>query len=188
MPLSPPSASATAFVTTLGRISLVMAGLGAAWALLQLLLGLLVPDAQVAEMAAQGLIPPLLVDLLRWRHVLSLAMLALSLLLLGAAWGLLRRREWARLAFVALLVAGALANFAGLAAIDPFFDGLQTLFPASLAHGPDGQLFAAQLQAARRMTWITSAIGALAIAALHGWIAWKLCTAPVRAEFGRRTA
>ena len=30
--------------------------------------------------------------------------------------------------------------------------------------------------------------GALAIAALHGWVAWQLCTAAVRAQFNRRQA
>lgn len=182
-PAPPPAA---AFVTVLGRVSLVLAGLGTVWALLQLLLGLRVPDGLVAELAAEGVIPPLLARLLDWRHVLSLALLALSLLLLAVAWGLLRRHEWARLAFVALLVAGAIANFAGLAAIDPFFDSLQGLVPASTTHGPDGLAFAAQLASSRRLVWATSVAGALAIAGLHGWIAWQLCTAPVRAEFGRR--
>lgn len=179
---------AAAFVTALGRVTLVLAGLGVAWALPQLLLGLLVPDARVAELAAAGIIPPLLARLLDWRHVLSLALLALSLLLLGVAWGLLRRHEWARRAFVVLLGVGAIANFAGLAAIDPFFDSLQALVPASMAHGPEGLAFAAQLASGRRLVWATSVAGALAIAGLHGWIAWQLCTAAVRAEFVRSTS
>lgn len=181
-------ATPAAFVTTLGRVSLVLAGLGGAWALLQLLLGLLLPDALVAGLAADGLLSPLMAGLLGWRHALSLALLAVSLLLGGVAWGLLRRHEWARLAFVVLLVAGAVANFAGLAAIDPLFDGLQAMLPPSLAQGADGQQFAAQLASGRRMAWITGIAGALALAALHGWIAWMLCTAPVRAEFTRRRA
>ena len=183
-----PAVAPAAFVTALGRISLVLAGLGAAWALVQLLLGLLVPDALLAHLAAQGLLSPPLAGLLRWRHALSLALLLLSLLLVGVAWGLLRRHEWARLAFVVLLGAGAVANFAGLAAIDPFFDSLHALLPPPVAQGPDSAALAAQLAASRRMVWATSVAGALALAALHGWVAWTLCTAPVRAEFTRRRA
>ncbi|KAF1692114.1 hypothetical protein CSC64_07530 [Pseudoxanthomonas koreensis] len=116
--------------------------------------------------------------------MLALAMLGLSLALLASAWGLLRRREWARLAFIALLVFGALANFAALAGIDPLFDSALAMFPASMRLAPEGQQAIAQLQSSRRLVWVTSLGGALAIAGVHAWIAWQLCTAPVRAQFG----
>ncbi|WP_162434715.1 hypothetical protein [Pseudoxanthomonas koreensis] len=179
-----PDRNAAVFVTSLGWISLVLAALGSAWALAQFLVGLLIPDALVADLAAQGLVPPLLANLFAWRNVLALAMLGLSLALLASAWGLLRRREWARLAFIALLVFGALANFAALAGIDPLFDSALAMFPASMRLAPEGQQAIAQLQSSRRLVWVTSLGGALAIAGVHAWIAWQLCTAPVRAQFG----
>ena len=182
----PAVAAAAAFVTPLAWISLVLAALGTAWALAQLLVGLMVPDTAMADLAAQGLVPPLLAGLFEWRNVLALAMLALSLALLVAAWGLLRRREWARLAFIVLLLLGALANFAGLAMIDPLFDSALAMFPDPVRSTAEGQRAIAQLQSSRRLVWATSMAGALAIAAVHGWIAWQLCTAPVRAEFAQR--
>lgn len=188
MNTAPPPSPAAAFVTSLAWISLALAVLGTAWALAQLMVGLLVPDTAMVELAERGLVPPLLVSLFESRNVLALGMLASALALLVAAWGLLRRREWARQAFIALLLLGALANFAGLALIDPMFDSALAMFPDAMQSTPEGQLAIAQLQSSRRLVWVTSLAGALAIAALHGWVAWQLCTAAVRAQFDRRQA
>ena len=84
---------------------------------------------------------------------------------------------------ILLLVGGALANFAALALIGPFFDGLQDMFPAEMLASPEGQRFAAQMQFNRTVTLVTSLAGALVFAALHGWIVWKLCTPAVRDQF-----
>jgi hypothetical protein len=183
----PPPLPATGFVTPLARISLVLAALGMAWALAQMVVVLLVPDAAVARLGAG---PPLpgLAWTLRHRHALALATLLLALLFLVASWGLLRRREWARWTFIVLLLAGAAANFAGLALIGPFFDTIVDLYPAQLLDSPDGHRFVAQMQLNRQATYATSLVGALALASLHGWIIWKLCTAAVRAEFARPAA
>ena len=115
--------------------------------------------------------------------IFTVAMLLVAGLFLAAAWGLLRRREWARMAFILLLVGGALANFAALALIGPFFDGLQDMFPAEMLASPEGQRFAAQMRFNRTVTLVTSLAGALVFAALHGWIVWKLCTPAVRDQF-----
>lgn len=180
---APPPLPASGFVTALARISLVLAALGLAWALAQMFMALLMPDAAVLRIAAQPGVPPGLVWMLERRHVLSLALLLFSLLCLAVAWGLLKRREWARLAFIGLLVAGAALNFAGLALIGPFFDGLLGMFPAPMLDTPDGQQLVAQMRFNRQATFASSLAGAVVFAALHGWIAWKLCTAAVRAEF-----
>ncbi|MBO9717250.1 MAG: hypothetical protein J7507_10685 [Pseudoxanthomonas sp.] len=184
---APPPLPATGFVTPLARISLVLAALGAAWALAQMVAVLLVPDAAVARLASGPDLPGLAWTL-QHRHALSLAMLLLALLFLAASWGLLRRREWARWTFIVLLLAGAAANFAGLALIGPFFDAIVGIYPAQLLDTPDGRQFVAQMHFNRQATLVTSLAGALALAGLHGWIAWKLCTAAVRAEFIRAGA
>lgn len=185
MNLPPPLPAATGFVTVLARISMVMAALGLAWALAQMLLALLLPDAAVARLGALPDAPPGLLWTLEHRHALSLAVLLVAGLFLAAAWGLLKRREWARIAFILLLVAGALANFAALALIRPFFDGLQGMFPAEMLATPDGQRLTAQMQYNRTVMFATSLLGAVAFACLHGWIVWKLCTAAVRGQFRR---
>ena len=68
----------------------------------------------------------------------------------------------------------------------PLFDSALAMFPDPVRSTAEGQRAIAQLQSSRRLVWATSMAGALAIAAVHGWIAWQLCTAPVRAEFAQR--
>lgn len=189
LPVTVPSNDhATSFVRVLARISLVLAALGVVWALAQMLLALLLPDAMVAVVAGHPQIPTAIVWALEHRHGLSLALLLLSLSGLAVAWGLLKRQEWARLAFIALLVGGALVNFAGLPLVDSVFDGILRLYPAELLETADGQQFMAQMRFNRSSAFFTTLAGAVGIAALHGWLAWKLCTAPVRAAFGRSGA
>ena len=184
----PPLPTATGFVTVLGRISMVLAVLGVLWALVQMGFALLLPDSVVASVAAQPEAPSAVIWMLEQRNALALAMLALSLLFLAVAWGLLKRQEWGRLGFIALLLLGAAANFAALLLVDPFFDSLRDMFPAQRLDSPDGRQFIAQMRFNRNMTWASGLLGAIGIGALHGWIVWKLCTAAVRAEFRREQA
>jgi len=184
----PPLPAAAGFVTVLGRISIVLAALGVLWALAQMLLVLLLPDALAVRAAAQPEVPAAVAWTLQHRNALALAMLALALLFLVVAWGLLKRREWGRRGFITLLLLGAAANFAALLLIDPFFDGLHGMFPAQMLDTPEGRQFIAQMRFNRNLTWASGLLGAVGIAALHGWIVWKLCTAAVRAEFGRNRA
>ena len=129
--------------------------------------------------------PALLAAAMQYRGALALAMLALSLGLLVVSWGLLRRREWGRLGFIAALVLGAVVNFAALLLVGPFFDSLQDLFPPGMADPASGWQIDAQLRMTRNLVMASGMIGALAIAGVHGWLVWKLCTAQVRAEFRR---
>ena len=181
---APPPLPRTGFVTVMAKLSLVLGGLGTASAFLQSLGALLLPDSTVARLAAQPEVPRGLVWLLEHRLGLSLAMLALSVLFLAAAWGLLKRQAWARWTFIAFLVVTAAMNFVGLAAIGHVFDTLMAMFPADMLDSQEGREFMAQMQASRMMSYGTSLIGALAFAGLHGWIVWKLCSRPIREEFG----
>ena len=173
----PPLPATTAFVTLLGRISIVLAVLGLLWALVQVLFVLMLPMDLLAQVEAQ--------PAMQYRSALALAMLALSLGLLVVSWGLLQRREWGRLGFIAALVLGAVVNFAALLLVGPFFDSLQDLFPPGMADPGDGWQIDAQLRMTRNLVMASGLIGALAIAGVHGWLVWKLCTAQVRAEFRR---
>jgi len=185
----PPLPNAAAgFVNVLGRLSLVVAVFGLVWALGQMILALVLPDAMLMRLATLPEAPPGLLWVLEHRRLLALAALALALVFLAVAWGLLKRQEWARWGFIVLLVAGALANFAALALIGPFFDGLLGMFPAAMMDSAEGREFAAQMQASRSFSFASSLVTAIAFAVLHGWVIWKLCTAPVRAQFGCRAA
>ena len=176
----PPLPATTAFVTLLGRVSIVLAVLGLLWALVQVLFVLMLPMDLLAQVEAQPGMPALLAAAMQYRSALALAMLALSLGLLVVSWGLLRRRG-----FIAALVLGAVVNFAALLLVGPFFDSLQDLFPPGMADPASGWQIDAQLRMTRNLVMASGMIGALAIAGVHGWLVWKLCTAQVRAEFRR---
>lgn len=181
MPTTPTRSS---FVTVMAAISLALGGFGALGNLLQLLLAWTLPSASLAA----GLLPPgtPVPAPLLWldAHLagLSLAGALLSAVLAWIAWGLLRRREWARQGFIAGLVLAALANFAGLPLVDALFDGLLQ----GMA-GPDADLreLQAMTHALRQILFWSCLASALLVAALHGWIAWKLCRPEIRAEFRR---
>lgn len=183
--MTPPPLPRTGLVPVMARISLVLGAVGVAWALVQTVLALLLPDAAVAALARRPEIPSGAVWLLEHRVSLSLLTVLLSVLFLVSAWGLLRRQEWARQAFIAFLVGGALLNAAGLAVIDHVFDTLLAMFPADMLGTQEGREFVAQMEVSRLVAWATGVVGVLAVAVLHGWIVWKLCVPPARDEFRR---
>jgi len=133
-------------------------------------------------------VPPAVAWMLEQRRLLSLLGLLLSGLFLVSSWGLLRRRDWARWTFIAFLLATALLNFASLALVGQFFDGMVGMFPQEFLDSREGREFMAQMQANRIVSLVTATATALAFAGLHGWLAWKLCTPQVRAEFHRDPA
>lgn len=182
---APPPLPRTGFVTVLGRISLLLAVLVLAGSLLQAVFALLLSDDTVARFAAHPAMPPAGAWMLEQRRLLSLLGLALAVLFLASSWGLLRRLEWARWGFIGFLVASATLNFASLPLAGQFFDGMVRMFPAEFLDTPDGREFLAQMKFNRAVSLATATLTSLAFAALHGYVAWKLCTPEVRAEFGR---
>jgi len=179
--LPPPRSS---FVTVMAWLTLALAALGVAGNALQALLVLAFPQSgDLATLLPPGVPVPAVLDWLG-RHALALSLwsMAGSLLLGWISWQLLQRREWARRAFIALLLLAALANFACI----PLANGAMALALPKVDGGTFDDLaqvreaMAPMLAALRAMLWL----GAIAIAVLHGWIAWRLCRPEIRAEFG----
>jgi hypothetical protein len=178
-----PASIRSSFVTVMAAISLALGGLGVLSNLMQLLLAGALP----AEGLAAGLLPP---DTpvpapLLWlnEHLvgLSLAGALLSAVLAWVSWGMLRRREWARRAFITGLILAALANFAGLPLLDNVFGSLVDSMAGADAADLD-QLRAMTHTLQQALFWC-GLVGAVMIAAVHGWIAWRLCSPKIRAEF-----
>jgi len=181
----PPPVPRTGFVTVLGRMSLLISAVGLLGALALAAGAVALGDGTVARIAAEPLLPPSVAWMLEQRRALALCGLLLSLLFVAASWGVLRRQEWARWAFIAFLVLTAALNFAMLPVVSQLFDGVRAAMPAALLDTREGQDLLAQLRISRAVSLGLSVATALAFAGLHGWLAWKLCTAPVRAEFRR---
>ena len=91
-----------------------------------------------------------------WRLLISMV-LVVDLATLIAAIGLLRRRQWARPTFIAVLCVSIVQGFAYGWLTDAF--------------------------AVVRGAWAAGLVGS---ALLYAWIIAKLCSAPIRAEFGAK--
>ncbi|MFT3666071.1 hypothetical protein [Piscinibacter sp.] len=169
--------SRSLFVTTVAWVFIVLALLAVAAAVVR--------NAEVASLlplpqghaAAQPPLTGLLLAYLPW--VLGAA-LALSLATLASAIGLLLRLDWARRAFIGLLVLAIVANLLGL-----WFqhEVVQSVVEGTLSRTPLPEqalgVFGGFVTAARAM----GAAMTLLCCALLGWIIRRLMSAAVRQEF-----
>ncbi len=105
------------------------------------------------------------------------AFLVVSLAVLAASIGLLRRKNWARIAFIMLMALGILWNLGGVV--------LQSVLLSSFPpfpHQPPAEMaenFGRMLSVMR----IATVFMVVAFSALCGWIIWKLASPQIRAEF-----
>ena len=179
-----PTPPRSSFVSVMAWLSLAVALLSVAGNALQAVAALLAPGLG----SLSGLLPPdaKVPPLLTWlaEHLVSLSLLGviLSLAMAWISWALLQRREWGRLAFIVMLVLVALANFACIPLVDVALSMAMAVLDPTGGADATAQLVEAgapMLAALRLACWL----GALAIAAVHGWIIWQLCRPAIRAEF-----
>ncbi|SEM40013.1 hypothetical protein SAMN05428989_3745 [Pseudoxanthomonas sp. GM95] len=182
---APPRDAAQGFVTGLAWLTIALGGLGVATGLLQLLPASAPSDPNLQLMldALRGGTLPL-PPMLRWTlaHAveISLVSIVLSALLLWLGWGLLKRLEWARLGFIAYLLVGTVLTFGIVWLVPAVIEQMVAMQPG--LSSPD-QPLPPELTGLKTMATAFSAGIAVVFAALHGAIAWKLCTAAVRRQF-----
>ena len=167
------------FVTATAWVFIVLAALASASALVQnAAVASLIPGLQPAQGAAPlPLLTGLLLGYLPW--VVG-AGLVISLATLASAIGLLLRLDWARRAFIALLVVAIFTNLLGLWLQQ---EVVQSVFASTLriATIPTEVLgvFGGFVTAARVMAVVMT----LGACALLGWIIGRLMSPSVRQEF-----
>jgi hypothetical protein len=188
-PLPRTAPPAGGFVTVLGWISLAMATLGALYGAMQIVSGLMFPGDRYLRLLSgnEGALPSL-PPLMQWIYThtlwMGVLMVALSLLLLLVSWALLKRREWGRKLFIALLVIGTLWQFASLFALPQLIEGTLAMQAGVL---PQGQDMPPEIQAFMRgAMWMGGAVSVV-FAGVHAWLIWKLCTPAIRAQFETST-
>ena len=185
LPGSTRKSPAANFVDVLGKISILLGVLGVVYAIVQWAVLMVLPDDFLARAfaTASAELPPL-PSMLRWLldHLGAMAWLTLvfSALFLLVSWGVLKRNDTARLGFIAIMVLGTLMNFASIALLMQMLDWVNQIGMSTQARG---QMMPGQMQASNAMSMGMGVISALAFAALHGGIIYKLCTPAVRAEF-----
>jgi hypothetical protein len=173
------------FVNVVGWIFTSLAGLATLMSLLQnLMFQLVFPLAMQQQMAAQPL-PPNMPAPMGWMLVHMIwffrAFLLLSIIMLIASIGLLLRHNWARRLFIGLLSFFIIYHLLGLALQWWFMDSIQQMMivpPNAPAH------FADDMRGFMRVIQIFGAIMAIGFSVLYGWIIKRLCSDPIRVEFG----
>ena len=173
------------FVTVLAWISIALALLGLLYGLMQVIMGLTLPPDFYLRMAnPYGGEPPPLPPLMHWLYtntlLMGVLMLVLSAIFLWVSWGVLKRREWGRKGFIAILVIGTLWQFGSIWMLPQILEGTLALQAGAF---PQGQAMPPELESMMTGVMMIGGVLALTFAALHVWIIWKLCTPAVRAEF-----
>lgn len=172
-------------MTVLAWLTIALGALGVGSGVLQLLPAQAANDPNLQllmDALRTGTLP--LPPILRWTMAhnleLSLASIALSALTLWLGWGLLRRREWARLGFIASLVAGTVLTFGIVWLVPALIEQTLSLQPGLQS---PGQPLPPELASMKTIATVFSAGIAVVFAGLHGGIIWKLCTQAVRVQF-----
>jgi hypothetical protein len=166
------------FVTALAWFSIVVAALMTCSSLLQtIFVNLFLPAnslQQLQSAADANVVPPALMFVVKHLKTILFVYLLLSLSLLAVSIALLKRKEWARIAFIVMLALGTLSGFAPL--FLPF--SISDFLPQNI----DGLDVDVTMDAALGFQILTIGL-TLLFAALHGWIIYKLCTSEIRSEF-----
>ncbi len=190
LPAAPNQAGAatrknTSFVTVMAWISIVLGALGVLYALAQTLVAALLPGDLLAQMQSDPVfemlaLPPFILWFLDNLLLVSMLSLLVSAAFLAVAWGLLKRREWARLGFIAFMVLGTLSNLLGLVLIWDMIEWMNHI--QGFATDPD-KPFDAHIQRMNMVSFATGALSSVFFAGLHAWIIYKLMTPGIRKEF-----
>ena len=168
------------FVTVLAWTFIAMSGMATTISLMQNVMLHVLMDGGLGQALRQAPaegVPPVAAFLAGHAQLFFLGFMLMSIVTLVCATGLLHRRNWARLGFVGLMGLGIAWQAIGFWIQSSLMSTIREQFAAAAElGGPD-------LGAAAPAIMLVGAVFALAMAALQGWIAWKLLTPAIAAEF-----
>lgn len=178
-PVTPPRST---FVTVLAWIFIALSAMATCIAVLQAIMFAFFFSHEAfsgPQMQAQlQHMPPASAFMARYAMAIFPVFWVSTVVMLVSAIGLLRRWNWARRLFIALLALGILWNLGGLI--------LQHLMIGSITMPADPDNAALQgMRIMMTVIQVLSAIAAVAISVLFGWIIRRLLSAPIVAEFRR---
>ncbi|GHU29054.1 hypothetical protein AGMMS50256_13000 [Betaproteobacteria bacterium] len=171
------------FVTVVAWIFIVLSGFGTIIAFLQNIMVWTMfrnPEVgQAMQAPPQVSMPSAITFMLNHFDLFVLAFLLIAVFTLTSSIGLLKRKNWARLSFVGIMVLGILWNLGGLVVQFSMFSSIQREFSIESMHdGQDMQIFFVGIA-------VVSVLFAVGSSVLFGWIAKRLTSSAVVAEFRR---
>jgi len=168
------------FISVVAWLFIIMSGFATFITLLQnIMLHFLFPMEKTHQAMLQqeaGQLPPLAQFMVSHLEVFFGLIFLLAVLTLTASIGLLLRKNWARIAFIALMIAGIIWNLGSLAAQQLFFHSI----PVPEEAPAD---FVKQTQGMMNIMNVFSILVAVIVCILFGWIAWRLASPAIRQEF-----
>lgn len=168
----------SAFVTVVAWIFIILSGAGVLISLLQNIMVQLMFDTPGFQEALQTPMPgaPPFMGFMMANFKWLVAILLLSgIVSLVASIGLLKRKNWARLIIVGLLVLGIVSNLAGIVLQLMALPSMRAEMSA-IPDAPDMGIFLIAIT-------VFSALIAIAFSVLFGWITKRLLSPSIAAEF-----
>jgi hypothetical protein len=170
------------FVSVLAWIMIVTGGFGCLVSLMQnLMFFFLFPRDELQQAlsddATMQHMPAAARLMFQNMHLLVLGMLAVMVSIVVCGVGLLKRRLWAQRGVSALLGLGVIWIVGAFVLQQWMLSEFPMPGPEFSQQGPDVEVFMLTIR-------VFSGLMALGLAALHGWLLWRLNTPAIRAEFG----
>ena len=172
----------SSFVTVLAWIFIVLSGFATMISILQNVMVLTMfnqPEMANAMSTPPPGAPPFMAFMVAYFQWFFLFFLLVTITTLASSIGLLKRKNWARLVFIGLMIFGIIWNLGGVVIQFGVFNSMREQFAAvpENAGAPDMRPFFIAIE-------IVSVLFAIGFSVLFGWIAKRLMSREIKAEFG----
>jgi hypothetical protein len=168
-----PTSNRSTFVTVVAWIFIVGSGFATLVSAMQnVMFHLVFKDDELAQVPDE--LPGIAAFMFENFQLVVLAVLLVSLSILISSIGLLKRKNWARLAFIVLMSLGIIWNLGGIVLQDIFLSSAPPM-----SNHPEFRDFQTMQSI---MRWFSAIVG-IGLAGLFGWIIWRLTRESVRREF-----
>ena len=171
------------FVTMLAWVFIAFAGFATFISLMQnIMVSLLIPldklQEAITSAGAKEQVPAAFIFLFSYVRLFLFSFLIVSSLTLITSIGLLKRKNWARIVFIAIMMFGILWNIAGVLFQQFVFTSFPKMPVRTDVPVPNFEVFLTVIK-------VFSAVIAAGLSVLFGWIIKKLTSPDIRQEFGK---
>ena len=175
----------SSFVTVLAWIFIALSGFGTFIGIVQnvLVQTVFLPAMERAQPSMPPGMPAISVFMFNHLGAIFLAFLLVSAFVLICSIGLLRRWNWARLCFAGIMLLGIVWSVGGVVMQFFMFSSMQNTMQQQLQDMPD----APDLSYFVMVIFVLSAVFSIGFSVLYGWIAKRLLSAPIAAEFRQKS-